>query len=377
MAYSDPRPSPRRIARVDVLAVEVPRRGAFDLQRGRTPATSPYTVVRITTDDGLVGYGEGDTQVRSLHAVVREQWAAALVGEDVFDLAGIHAKLERIEMMVVERVGHWNVVRCAIDTALHDLIGKALGVPIYQLLGGLRREAFDVVKNIGVSDPDSSAAAALRCVDQGFRCVKLRVGADAALDQARVAAVRRAVGDAVHLRVDANQAWTAKEAIARIRGFELHGVGGVEQPCRFWDHEANAAVVAAVQTPVIADEGFWTLHEARQLLQARAADVLHVYLGKCGGLRESMKIAAVAESFGATVTVGERVPLGIAEAAHAHYAAALPNAHFPAALAYDLNEHDLLADPLRRVDGRLHVPHGPGLGIVVDEDALRRYTRHD
>lgn len=367
--------SAHQIARVEVIPVEVPRRGSFDLQRGRTPASSPFTVVRITTHEGVVGYGEGDTTVRSLYTVAQDHLAEALLGHDAFDLTGIHARLNAIEMMLTERLGHWNCVRCAIDMALHDVMGKTLGVPLYKLLGGKQRDAFDIVKNIGVSDPDATAETAKLWREQGYRHIKLRVGGSHELDIARLKAVRGALGSTVNIRVDANQAWTPKEAIARIRDIEAYAVSGVEQPCKFWDMAGNAEVVRAVSVPIISDEGFWTLADARQVLEARAADLLHVYLGKCGGLRESMKIAALAESFGASITVGERVPLGISEAAHAHYAAALPNAHFPAALAYDLNEHDLLRTPVRKEGGRMYVPDGPGLGIEVDEDALQHYTR--
>jgi len=363
-----------RIAQVEIFPVEVPRRGSFDLQRGRTPRTSPFTVVRITTDQGVVGWGEGVTQVRSLFAVARDHLADALVGEDAFNFTAIHRKMNTIEMMVTERLGHWNCIRCAIDIALHDAMGKAFGVPVYQLLGGKQRDSFEIVKNIGVSDPPSSAEGALHCVEAGYRNIKMRVGGEHAVDMARIRAVREAVGPEISIRIDANQAWGPKEAIRCIQDFEAFGIDSVEQPCKFWDFEGAAAVVRSVRTPVIADEGFWTADEARLLLQARAADTLHVYLGKCGGLRESMRIASLAQTFDADISVGERVPLGISEAAHAHYAAALPNGHFPAALAYDLNEHDLLCEPVRKDKGAMYVPEGPGLGIEVDEDAVRHYA---
>ncbi|SFN52552.1 mandelate racemase/muconate lactonizing enzyme family protein [Variovorax sp. OV329] len=363
-----------RIARVDIFPVEVPRHGSFDLQRGRTPRTSPFTVVRVTTDQGVVGWGEGDTQVRSLFTVARDHLADALVGDDAFNFTALHAKMDAIEMMVTERLGHWNCVRCAIDIALHDAMGRALNVPVYQLLGGKQRDSFEIVKNIGVSDSKTSAEIALRCTQDGYRNIKMRVGGNHSVDVARIRAVREAVGPDISIRIDANQAWTPKQAIQRIQDFEAYGIDSVEQPCKFWDLEGGAQVVRTVRTSIIADEGFWSANDARLLLQARAADTLHVYLGKCGGLRESMRIASLAQTFDADISVGERVPLGISEAAHAHYAAALSNAHFPAALAYDLNEHDLLCKPVRKEGGTMYVPEGPGLGIEVDEDALRHYA---
>jgi L-alanine-DL-glutamate epimerase-like enolase superfamily enzyme len=364
-----------RIVAVDVIPVDVPRRDVIELQRGTTPPSSPFTVVRIRTDGGVTGYGEGVTTARGIHSFAVEHLVDLLIGADPFDLTGIHQRMDQIEMMKNERLAHWNPIRAAIDIALHDLRARALGVPLYELLGGKQRDSFEVCKNIGVSDPATSAERAQRLVADGYRVVKMRVGTDVDLDVARVRAVREAVGEGVGIRVDANQAWDPTTAVAAINRMARSGLEGVEQPCKFWDLRAAAEVVARVDVPVIADEGFWTVDDAQRLLSARGADVLHLYLGKCGGIQPSMKIVAVAEAFGATTTLGERIPLGIAEAAHAHVAAALPESRFAHALAYDINEDDLIVSPVRRERGRMYVPDGPGLGVEVDEEKLAYYAR--
>jgi len=162
-----------RIRSVEVIPVEVPRRGSFDLHRGRTPKSSPFTVVRITTEEGVIGYGEGDTQVRNVYRLVRDHLADLLEGESAFDLASLHAKMNGVEMMVSERLSHWNVARCAIDTALYDLIGKYLKLPAYQLLGGKRRDHFEIIKNVTVGDLSETIVAAERVVEDGARCYEL------------------------------------------------------------------------------------------------------------------------------------------------------------------------------------------------------------
>ena len=375
---SEPRPPARaRIDRVDVIPVDVPRVGGFALSRGQTPATSPHTVVRITTGDGVVGYGEGATQMRGLYTIVRDHLAPALVGMDAFDLTGVHARMDQVEMMVTERLAQWNVARCAIDMALYDAMGKALGVPVCSLLGGKQRDSFEIVKNVGIADPARSVEAAQQIVAEGCRCIKMRVGTDFATDLERVEAVRNAVGPDIRIRLDANQAWSPRQAVMQIQRLQDFGLEAVEQPCAYWDVRGSAEVVARVSVPIIADESFWTVHDAQVLLTAGAADVLHVYLGKCGGFFQSARIAAIAHGFGKAVTVGERVPLGIGEAAHAHFIAALARCDYPAEPAYDLNQHDLLAAPVRKANGRMYVPDGPGLGIEVDEDKLAYYARRD
>ena len=366
-----------RIDRIDAFPVDVPRVGGFSLSRGRTPATSPHTIVRVTTSDGVVGYGEGATQMRGLYTIVRDHLAPALVGMEAFDLTGVHAKMDQVEMLVTERLAHWNVARCAIDLALYDAIGKSLGVPVHQLLGGKQRDSFEIVKNVGIADPARSVDAAQSIVAAGYRCIKMRVGADFESDFRRVEAVRTAIGPEIRIRLDANQAWSTQQAVMQIRRLEAFGLEAVEQPCAYWDVRGNAEVVERVSVPIIADEGFWTPHDAQVLLTARAADVLHVYLGKCGGFFQSLRIAAIAHGFGKALTVGERVPLGIGEAAHAHFVAALARCDYPAEPAYDLNQHDLLVVPVHRAQGRMYVPDGPGLGIEVDEDKLAYYSRRD
>jgi L-alanine-DL-glutamate epimerase-like enolase superfamily enzyme len=132
-------------------------------------------------------------------------------------------------------------------------------------------------------------------------------------------------------------------------------------------------VAHATGIPIVADESVWSLGDAGNLLRTGAADVLHLYLGKSGGIYPAMQAIAVAEALGGAVTIGERVPLGISEAAHLHVAAATRRLDYPCALSYDLNESDLLTSPIRRDGAAFVVPDGPGLGVEVDTDRLEFY----
>ncbi len=364
-----------QITAVDVIPVDVPRRGGFALQRGPTPPSSPFTVVRVRTNEGVVGYGEGVTTDRSMAGVLREHLAEVAVGRDLFDLSGLHAAMDRVEMMKTERVGHWNPARAAIDIAVHDAQAKWLGVPLSDLLGGRRRDEIEVCKNVGVAPPNECATVASGLVEAGYRTLKVRVGADLSAEDERLAAIREAASPATRIRLDANQAWDPVGAVRAIERLAGHGLEAVEQPCHFADVRGAAYVASRVDVPLIADEGFWTVYEARELLVAGAAQALHVYLGKCGGIRPAMEIVALGRAFGVAITLGERIPLGIALAAHLHVAAALDEAPYAHALAYDLNESDLLTTPIPVTAGRMPVPPGPGLGIEVDEDRLAFYAR--
>jgi L-alanine-DL-glutamate epimerase-like enolase superfamily enzyme len=360
-----------KISAVDVFPLVVPRNGTFNLHRGASATSSVFTILRIKTNEGVVGYGEATTRVRSMYKVVEDFLVDLVMGEDPFNLVGIHRKIDVVELMNVERNSDWNAVRAAIDMALYDIQGKWLGVPVYQLLGGKQRDSFEVVKNVGVDSPDVTANNAVKTVAQGYKIIKLRVGADIELDMARLKAVREAVGSDVRIRVDANQAWDPKTAIKTIHRMEAYNLEAVEQPSKRWH---LAEVVGRVDVPIIADEEIWSVEDAQDLLASRGADVLHVYLSKCGGIHRTMKIAAVAESLGAFLTLGERVPLGISEAAHCHVAVTLPSLPYPCAIAYDLNKDDLLVKPIRKEKGLMYVPEGPGLGIEVDETKLTSFS---
>lgn len=363
-----------RVAEIEVFPVSVPRTGVWALQRGPSATRSWFALVRITADDGTYGWGECVTRVKSMHRIVADHLYDRLVGHDVFDIEGFHDIVDGEEMLAIERLWHWNPIRAALEMALYDIQGKVLGVSLAQLLGGARRKRIPVVKNIGIGTPGDAALTARRYVDDGYAIVKLRVGADAKLDEARLRAVRAEVGGAVQIRVDANQAWSWKEALRLIDRYQdVVGLESVEQPCAFWDVESNARVTEASPVPIVSDEGFVSVPEARLLLAGGGADILHAYLGKCGGIAPVMKISALASSYGAQLTLGERVPLGVSEAAHLHVAAVLPDLEHACALGYDLNESDLLVDSPSRSGGYLTVPTGPGLGVDVDTEKLAAY----
>lgn len=365
--------APLCVAEIEALPVLVPRSGTFRLQRGPSAQVSPFTVLRLTADNGVTGYGECVTRWGSLHLALREHVLDSVKGHDVFDIAGFHQRLDQVETLVTERREHWNPLRAAIEMAMYDVQGRHLGLPLHALLGGKQRSHIETVTNIGIGDPDAGAVTAAGLVEAGHRVLKMRAGANHELDLARLAAVRSKIPEQIRVRIDANEAWDAASAISRVADLSAFGLESVEQPCRHFDLRGLAQVVARSPVPIIADESVWTLGDATNLLRNESADVLHLYLSKCGGIYQALRIAAVAEGFAKAITVGERVPLGISLAAHCHVAAVLPRLDFPCALGYDLNESDLLVAPLKRTGSAFEVPDRPGLGVEVDEQMLEHY----
>ncbi|OXM16290.1 mandelate racemase/muconate lactonizing enzyme family protein [Paenibacillus herberti] len=359
---------------VNVYGVKVPRKGTWSLHRGTIPTHSTFTLVKLVSEDGVVGWGEATIPFPTIKPLIEYYLSDLLIGRNALDIGHIHDEIDRVEMMVMERIGFWNPARAAIDIALHDMKGKYLGLPVSGLLGSSYRDRIPMIKNVGIGDVNNSVQIAERLVEEGYRTVKIRVGADEKLDVARITALHNHLGPDIPIRADANQAWNLKQAVSIIKRMEANGLESIEQPLKRWDINGARELMSLIEAPIMADEGFWTLDEAMALMQNRAVNILHLYLSKCGGLYPAMQIVNAARAFDVDVTLGERLPLGICEAADAHFAAVLPKLRYPCAISYDLNEDDLLTSSLQRSAGCLHVPEGIGLGIEVDEHKVSFYS---
>jgi len=266
--------------------------------------------------------------------------------------------------------------KSGIEMALWDIVGKAAGLPVYKLLGGPVRDSVPIKFSISGLEPERAAEIARWAYDQGFRTMKVKVGIDPDEDAARVRAVREAVGAEVRLGVDANGGWNPRTAIQMIRRLCEYDICFAEQPVPPGDVTWMADVRANVDVPIMADESVYTPQDALALIQAHAADVLSVYVGK-GGIGPARKIAAIAESAGITCTVGSNLELGVASAAMIHLAMATPGIgaeEFPCDIIGPLYyESDMLTSPIAIADGRVTSPDGPGLGVDLDEAIVDRW----
>jgi L-alanine-DL-glutamate epimerase-like enolase superfamily enzyme len=377
-----------KITDVESMQVRVPRRRFEGNQwtvRGGFLDAINHLIVRIHTDDGFVGYGEGcaleDPSI-PYHQLVERHFKDELIGKNPFNVARIVADLEAKEMLLFENtVGPLNVAEEAIEIALYDIIGKALNTPIYNLLGGLQRDRIPVDWIIGIGlDPVSTAEQARHAAHQGFQVIKLKGGRDVGHDLARVQAVREAVGPKVRIRVDWNQALTPKQAVRVINQMDEYGLYMAEQPTPSWDLRGLAYVRQNVTVPILADESLWTPHDAIRIIQADAADALFVYLYKSPGLYRSAIISHIADSAGLGTAFCNVFGLGIGTAAGLHLSAARQINYFECGyhgILYAQDNEDLLVEPIGFADGHWSVPQGPGLGVEVDEDKLEKCRVRD
>jgi D-arabinonate dehydratase len=361
-----------KVAAVESLLVRVPLRRPVLLSR-QTFTAREFNVVRVRTDEGLVGigYARGGEVVR---AAAEVEIAPRLVGRDPLATETLWAELHE-SASIVGRAGAFMRALSAVDIALWDVKAKAVGLPLFRLLGGEVGRVPAYVSGGYYRDgqtPDDLAEEMAGYVERGFRAVKIRVARLPLRDDVeRVAAVRRAIGDDVELMVDANQGYaTAAEATAAGRRFEQLGVRWLEEPVRAEDRAGSAAVAAALDMAIATGETEYGRFAFRDLIAAGAADVLQPDATVVGGVSEWLKAAALAGAHGFPVA-----PHYFTEV-HAHLVAATPHAitveyFFPDSDIISFDE--LLAEPLEPRDGWIELSDRPGVGLDLRPDALERY----
>ncbi len=333
-----------------------------------------YVLVRIPDDEGRTGLGEasvtavwsGETQAGAI-ALIEHCLAPLLIGADPFDLEWASRRMDRA-------VFGNSFAKAAVEMALLDLQGQALGVPLYRLLGGGTEAARPGVRLkfvIGAEEPAVAAERAGRMVQKGWQAIKVKVGrhGDPRIDLERLQAVRSAIGAGTWLSIDANGGFTVDQAVWLAKRLEALDVALFEQPTRRGDHRSMAAVRRGSAIPVMADESVFTPLDALEVIRQEAADVLSLYPGKHGGVRATQQLAKMAEAAGIPCTIGSNLEREVATAAMAHVALATPNIQcerYPGDLIGPLYfEQPLVARPLHYEVDRLFAPEGPGLGVVV------------
>jgi L-alanine-DL-glutamate epimerase-like enolase superfamily enzyme len=316
-------------------------------------------------------------------AAVEHQLKPLLVGMNALDL---EACWEKMYVATYKLRGQsTSIAISGVDIALHDLAGKALGVPVHRLLGGKYRAKVRVYASYmsrEMSDQEYAQSAA-RAMEGGFSGVKIKIGArygfdakDPDEDESLVAAVRAAVGPKAELLVDANSGYSVHTAIKVGRMLERYKVFHLEEPVPYTDLDGMAQVAAAVDIPIAMGEQQHTRYDFKDILVKGAADILQPDVTKCGGLGEAKKIAALADAFGKYVTT-HTTTVGIGLAAHLHFWASTPCCRY--AQEYNVGQSNegsaILCTRLVPEGGYLAVPDGPGLGVELDEEQVERLSR--
>ena len=360
-----------KIEYIDVYQVNVAYRRPLKDAIGEVNSVN-NVVIKITTGNGLVGWGEaspckeivGDSQQTNYQTA--QQLARLIKGKDAL---AIEARMTEINGYTVGEPS----IRSAFDMALYDIAAKAAEMPLYQFLGGEQRPIRTDL-TIGIQETvEQTVARAQEILDAGFDAIKLKVGRPGLADVAHVAAVRELAGPSIAIKMDSNQGWDYPTAVANINAMKSLDLQYSEQPLAVWDFDNLARLRDKVDLPICADESVFDHHDALKLINAGAADYLNIKLGKAGGIHTGLKINAIAEAAGCKCMIGCFSESRLALSAAAHLAMARPNICF-----LDLDSaYSFKTDPViggitydDQIGGLIHVSDRPGHGAAFDEAAL-------
>jgi muconate cycloisomerase len=368
------------IQNIDTILVDVPTIRPHRLSVA-TMNTQTLVLVRVTCDDGIIGWGEattigglsyGEESPESIKTNIDTYLAPLLVGMDASAVAKAMARLRKT-------IQGNRFAKCAIETALLDAQARRLNVPLSELLGGRVRDALPVAWTLASGDTSKDIAEAEQMLElRRHRIFKLKIGLrDVAADVEHVLAIKRALGNQASVRVDVNQAWTESEAVRGIAALEAGGIDLIEQPVKAYNVAALARLKQRFDVAIMADEALHGPDDAMALARADAADVYAIKITQSGGLLPALEVATVARLAGIEVYGGTMLEGGIGTAASAHVCSTFPT------LAWDtelfgplLLTQEVLREPLVYKDFMLQVPTGPGLGVEIDTDKLRAMQRN-
>lgn len=331
-------------------------------------------IVKITTEDGNVGWGETICLLDAVLAVFDKVVAPIAKGYLVSDV-------ERFTRHVLG-AGYYHhkraaVMACsALEMAMWDAYGRQLGQPLYKLWGGGWRMRIPASAYLFLPEPQAVAEKAKYFLDMGYTSFKAKIGFDMQSDVAITRAVREVVGD-YELRVDVNGAWTpgtARRMLARLSEFDL---SYVEQPLQLDDLIGHAKLRECQLTPIALDESAYTLEDVVNIVRMEAADVILLDPQEAGGCWQTIKAAGICEAVGIPNSLHSGGEMGIAQAAYLHLAASIPNLSISIDTENDYLADDIVANPLAITDGSYTVPQDPGLGVEPLEDKIRQYEVKD
>lgn len=367
-----------KITKIDYIPIRIPKRGAKDGQWLTALGNKNFgdaVIILMYAEDGSLGLGEvsslWDSYASGLVRSMGQKIADAVIGIDVFNITAALAEMDKAVAWSKNAL----CLKAGIEMAMYDLIGKIKDMPVYQLLGGKRREQIPLSHSVSMGTVQERVAQAEAHVKAGFRTVKVKVGFDFKGDIEAVRAIRERFGPQLGIRVDANMGWRDEKTLLKVAGelAEL-GVLSIEQP--FAPHELDKLARLRLRCPIplMLDESIWGPVDALKAIRADAGDIYNVYVSESGGLYRAMQIANLCDIAGVGFCIGSMPEFGIGTAAELHLGIAAPRIDHPSDVVGNLYfEDDIIAETLPVKDGYALAVDRPGLGVSLDWDKVNRY----
>jgi D-galactarolactone cycloisomerase len=333
-------------------------------------------IVKVSTEAGIVGWGESHHGrcPGAVAQLVNTTLKQLVMGMDAHDVVGVWHKIY-VRQLGSHGMGAGTCLAMSgIDMALWDIRGKALGAPLYRLLGGASKPipAYAGGVALGYQEPKALVAEAQPLVEAGYKAIKLRVGDTPARDLARVSAVRKALGEDIAILVDANTGYTVADARKAMPGYDEHDVGWLEEPFPAHDYESYSLAASFGSVPLAAGENHYTRFEFNRLIEDGSVTILQPDLSKTGGVTEALRVAHLASAWKLPINPHTSMT-GFNMAATIHFLAAIDNGGY---FESDVSKNNLFRDQLVSQpyqvgsDGCVRPLEGAGLGLQVDEKFL-------
>lgn len=363
-----------KIISVEAIPFRIPMRKEVGTLKSAvvTMNSAEHVLVRISTASGIVGIAEaherptiyGETQASITH-IINRFFGPAMVGLDIRDTQKLFG--------ILDRFGSNYTAKGALDTAVHDALTKALGIPMYKYFGGWGEPKAKVTAPISLYPAQETAEKALAMREKyGINAFKLKAGLDPQRDVAAVKAVRETLGPTAHIYIDANQGYSPDEAIRTIRKMEEYDAAWVEEPVHKEDTAGKLKVSRSINIPILLDESVWTVREVMNNIRIGLGGVISIKAVRTGCGR-SRQIALIAEAANIPCITGTGRDSSLGAVVNAHIVAGFRNVLMGELSDYTVYEASLIQQELKITDGFLAIPEGNGLGVSIDEDVLKKY----
>ena len=368
-----------KIDQIETLILDIPTIRGHVLSMA-TMRTQTAVLVRVKFSDGSEGIGEGTTigglsygpeSPEGIQSAIETYIAPGLLGRNSDDVNGA---IQLIDKLVKGN----RIAKTAVEIALWDGLGKRLGVPVSQLFGGAVHERLPVAWTLASGNSETDIAEAQQMIEtRRHNVFKLKIGKRAVRDDvAHVARIKEAVGDAASVRVDINTAWSLQDARWGLRGLQEAGCELVEQPVPARYRRAMAELTRSYEIAVMADEALNGPEDALEVVTAQAADVFAVKIGQSGGLKRASEVIAIGQAAGLGLYGGTMLETGLSTVAALQLFSTVDDLAWGTELFGPLLlTEDILANPIVYRDFCIEIPHGPGIGAMLDPDKIDFFRR--
>jgi L-alanine-DL-glutamate epimerase-like enolase superfamily enzyme len=370
-----------KIKEIEVFHISIPFAHAYKLSKKYgTWTNTDAVIVKITTDENVIGWGEANPQppfteetVDAVYSNIVKMLAPAFIGKDPTDIAQILAEVDSL-------LYNTNITKSAIDLALHDLVGKIYNLPVYALLGGKLRSQFDIIWPFGAEATKTEDEANVKAkIKEGYSTFAVKLAAmPLEYDINRLKDIEDLFGNTIKIFLDSNQGWTVHETLKFIEAFRHTSLNIIllEQPINRYNTEGLSRIRSISPWPINMDESLFSIHDAANLITQKAADGFAVKISKNGGIASSKKIANLAEAYDMPCFMNSMADLGLTQAASLHVGCTLPNI-YDCGHSYMsvLRMGDDITDFASQIkNGVVTIKDAPGLGVTVNEDKIAKYT---